>query len=583
MEDRKTAIAVFLCIVVVMVYMQIVFPKPAPQLSQQGVAPTAAASNQASLGTDFSGVPPVQSPVAVSQPPRQTRVSEADLQASPLTRLESALFQIEIKHLGARLSSFKLKGYRKFLKQPEFLDMVSSGFGAPLPLGLYFENQNDEAVMYQLMKVEGLAEPSDGGYLLSEGNRVSLVFEGRLPSGLTIQKTFRFNGGSYLFDVAASVPSTESGPVWLEWTRVESPSDSRRSYDPESFVLLDLNKKLQSSLVSGIKTDGLTVLEEGGRWLSYMDSYFMAALIPPLAAPRNAGKGRFMLVDAQSGAEAKELYVSRVSGAPAAGNFSVYLGPKDYRALEGLEFDLHRGIDLGFFSFLAYPLLLALRLFESWLGNYGLAIILLTLVIKAILLPLTKAQIESGRKMADIQPEVKALRERIKDSTQLNQEMLALYKRRGVNPMGGCLPILVQIPVFFGLFSALRNSIELRHAGFALWITDLSAPEKLYIFGLGIPVMVLLMGLSMYLQQRSMPAALDPAQQKAMNMMPIIFTVMFVIFPMPAGLTLYWLVSNIISIIQQEYIRNDKKASPLSATIVASVGIFILGYVLTLF
>ena len=161
--------------------------------------------------------------------------------------------------------------------------------------------------------------------------------------------------------------------------------------------------------------------------------------------------------------------------------------------------------------------------------------------------------------------------------------MMALYKRRGVNPMGGCLPVLVQLPVFLGLYNALMNSIEMRHAPFALWIQDLSAPEHLLLFGIPIPVMVIIMGASMFVQQYLTPTAtLDPMQRKMMLMMPVVFTVMFIVFPMPAGLVLYWLVSNLISITQQVYMRGDRRASPLTATVIASIAIFSFGYVLTL-
>jgi YidC/Oxa1 family membrane protein insertase len=160
--------------------------------------------------------------------------------------------------------------------------------------------------------------------------------------------------------------------------------------------------------------------------------------------------------------------------------------------------------------------------------------------------------------------------------------MLALYKKRGVNPMGGCLPALIQLPVFLGLYNALLNSIELRHAPFALWVHDLSSPEYLSVLGLPIPVMVLIMGASMFAQQWTMPSSMDEQQKKIMMMMPFIFTIMFIVFPMPAGLVLYWLVNNTISIIQQMYMRSDKKAGPFAATAVASGLIFSLGFILTL-
>jgi YidC/Oxa1 family membrane protein insertase len=212
-----------------------------------------------------------------------------------------------------------------------------------------------------------------------------------------------------------------------------------------------------------------------------------------------------------------------------------------------------------------------------------MAIIGLTLVVKAVMLPLSRASFESMKKMQELQPEIKALKERVKDPTQLNQEIFALYQRRGVNPMGGCFPVLIQIPVFLGLYQALLNAIDLRHARFGVWITDLSAPERLEFFGIGIPVMVLLMAASMILQQRTMPnTTTDPAQARMMQIMPFVFAGMFIIFPMPAGLVLYWLVNNLISITQQVYMRNTAKGSVYVATVVASVLILGAGYLVTL-
>ena len=172
----------------------------------------------------------------------------------------------------------------------------------------------------------------------------------------------------------------------------------------------------------------------------------------------------------------KENYSISARGENDQVKVKAFLGPKNYSELKSLNFvELHRNVNLGWFTFLAIPLLTVINFCYGLLGNYGLAIILLTLLIKFAFLPLTQVSLKSMKAMQDLQPEINALRERIKDPTQLNQEMFALYKRKGVNPMGGCLPMLIQIPVFLGLYNALLNATELRHSPFALWITDLSA------------------------------------------------------------------------------------------------------------
>ncbi|MCL4136868.1 UNVERIFIED_CONTAM: hypothetical protein GTU68_047168 [Idotea baltica] len=228
------------------------------------------------------------------------------------------------------------------------------------------------------------------------------------------------------------------------------------------------------------------------------------------------------------------------------------------------------------------PILSLIKFFYTLFGNYGLAIILLTLIIKLVLLPLTKTSYTSMKAMQDLQPEIASLRERVKDPSQLNQELMGLYKKKGVNPMGGCLPMVLQFPVFLGMFNALQNSIDLRHAPFALWVNDLSVPEALPLFGYSIPFMILLMGATMFLQQLTMPSAGDPAQKKMMLFMPVIFTGMFLIYPFPSGLVLYWLINNIISILQQKFMTGGKKYNVFQITIISSLVIFFLAFILTL-
>jgi YidC/Oxa1 family membrane protein insertase len=357
--------------------------------------------------------------------------------------------------------------------------------------------------------------------------------------------------------------------VWIEWGHRYPSESSRTSSLPHVTYFDGFNKihHLATEEISESFRDFGTA-----RWVSLTDLYFMATLIPTTS-------GRNTLL-ARSG----DLYLSRVAGTATGGTFSLYVGPKEYNLLKSIgDYQLERSIDLGFFSFLALPLLWLLHYLYQIVQNYGLAIIALTLIIKTALLPLSQASFKSMKAMQEIQPEMKALRERVKDPTQLNQEIMALYKRRGVNPMGGCLPILIQIPVFFGLYQALLNAIELRHSPFALWITDLSSPESLQLFGIGVPVMVLLMAASMLIQQWTTPnPSADPAQQKMMMIMPVVFAGMFIIFPMPAGLVLYWLVNNLISITQQMYLRNSDAGSVYWGTLVASVAIFGVGFILTL-
>ena len=212
-----------------------------------------------------------------------------------------------------------------------------------------------------------------------------------------------------------------------------------------------------------------------------------------------------------------------------------------------------------------------------------MAIIALTFFVKTAFLPLTKAGLVSMKAMSELQPEIKALRERITDPTQLNQEMLTLYRKRGVNPMGGCFPMLIQIPVFLGLYNALLNAMELRHAPFALWIQDLSSPERFMIGTVPVQLMVLILGVSMFIQQYMTPTpGMEPAQRKILLLMPLILSISFIVYPLPAGLVLYWIVNNTISITQQSFIKNERRVSPLQATLLAGGAMLVFGYILTL-
>jgi len=310
------------------------------------------------------------------------------------------------------------------------------------------------------------------------------------------------------------------------------------------------------------------------QWIGFGDTYFLQAL-----SRKDGGEASFGIINDKDGAG----FFWRISGEPTHLSADLYLGPKSRTVLRDAGNDLWRAVDLGMFAMVAEPLTWLLKVLYSFLGNYGLAIIGLTLLVKLALYPFAKHSFDSMSKMQEIQPEMKRIQEQYKDDqARLQQEMMALYKRKGVNPMGGCLPLFLQIPVFLGLYNSLLKAIELRHAPFALWITDLSAPEYLKVMGLGIPVMILLMGASMILQQWTTPSAVDPQQKRMMMMMPVVFAGMFILFPMPSGLVLYWLVNNVISIVQQNYMRSHKKASPLFATLLASGGIFALGFILTL-
>ena len=283
------------------------------------------------------------------------------------------------------------------------------------------------------------------------------------------------------------------------------------------------------------------------RWAGYADTYFLAAMIPP------EGENHHLLLSAPNGVVETKLTVPW-NREPVT--YTLYIGPKEFDALNAVHPSLDRAIDFGWFHFIARPLVSLLNFSHSLTGNYGIDIILLTLLVKLAFFPLSNKSFKSMTEMRKLQPQLERLREQYQDDRErLNKEMMELYRRYKINPLGGCLPMLVQLPVFVGLYQALSHAIELRQAPFFGWIQDLSQPDRLGALELpfveppGIPVLTLLMGGTMLVQQAMTPATGDPTQQKMMMFMPLVFTVMFVNFP--AGLVVYWLVNNVLSIVQQ--------------------------------
>ena len=292
-------------------------------------------------------------------------------------------------------------------------------------------------------------------------------------------------------------------------------------------------------------------------WAGFGFTYFILAVLPD--APAN----QTVSVETIGGGFLMSMGSQASTGSLQTARFTLFLGPKDLDVLKALGNGLDRSIDFGYFTFVSAPLLHILRFFHRFTGNYGIDIILLTIIIKLLLAPLTHKSFVSMKQMQKLQPQMQRIRDRFKDDKEkMNREIMDLYKRNKVNPLGGCLPMVLQFPVFIGLYNALRTPIDLRHASF-LWIKDLSRPDyeslpfTLLGWKVGLPILVLLMGASMFLQQWMSPSVGDPNQRRMMMMMPVVFTVLFVTFP--AGLTIYWFVNNILTIGQQYLINRMTK------------------------
>ncbi|HCE79277.1 MAG TPA: membrane protein insertase YidC, partial [Thermodesulfobacterium commune] len=294
------------------------------------------------------------------------------------------------------------------------------------------------------------------------------------------------------------------------------------------------------------------------KYLGYEDNYFMVALIPE-GFNNSSLKATFRkLTDTVQEFILWVPVENLKPGEVASYQFKLYMGPKKLEEMRK-EFPLlTKALYFGIFDFIAKPLLYVLKFTHQFTHNFGWDIIIMTLLLRILFFPLNHISYKSMKKMQELQPVIQRLREKYKDDPQgLNREVMNLYRTQKINPFSGCLPILIQIPVFIAFYKVLLMAIELRHAPFMLWITDLSAPERLYIGNLvipylgGIPVLTILMGISMYLQQKLTPSSPDPMQAKIMLFMPIFFTILFINFP--SGLVLYWFVNNLLSIVQQYF------------------------------
>jgi len=378
-------------------------------------------------------------------------------------------------------------------------------------------------------------------------DKLEVRLEASTPDGVKVTKILTFHRASYQIDITEEIRNGTASPVatfaYFQLTRdgKAPPGDPRMAQTYTGAALYTEQDKFQKVPFSDIDKGKLPSKKASDGWIAIIQHYFVAALLPTDKAQRDFYTSRL----------SEDLYSVGVKipvgpiapGATARVTVPLYAGPQDQDHLKALEPGLELVVDYGLFSVIAKPLFWVLKLFHSWLGNWGLAIILLTVVIKLIFFPLSAASYRSMAKMKLVTPRLMKLREQYADDkAKLNQAMMDMYKTEKINPLGGCLPILVQIPVFIALYWVLFESVELRNAPFYLWIKDLSAPDPWY-------VLPTLMMASMIVQTKMNPTPPDPVQAKVMMIMPFVFGVMFYFFA--SGLVLYWFVNNILSILQQ--------------------------------
>ena len=470
--------------------------------------------------------------------------------------ITTPLYTAKISEKGAAIVSFVLHDYRQTVdKNSADKELISENN----PLG---------TALLGFAK-KGLPEISDAVFTTDFSGETlnvrdaskSISFFWQSAAGLLVEKRFSFYPDTYKIQMDVTLTNTSPHPFEdnLTVSLVNAGPDDKRQFlfeGPFAFV----DNKLKEVKVKDIDKENRI----SGKidWAGMGDHYFMSAIIPETSSSAT------VLLNYKKNENLLEVDYVQPEKALSPGTsqqfeYGIYLGPKRMSVLKSIGSNLDKAINFGFFDIIAKPCLWLMNFIHDHLiANYGVAIILLTILFKLIFWPLGTKSYKSMAEMKRLQPLMSEIRQKYKDDKKkMNEEIMGLYKTYKVNPMSGCLPMIVQIPVFFAFYRMLYGAIELRHAPFLWWINDLSAPDRLFSFNFsvplmtppyGIPVLTIIMGATMFLQQRLSPPPGDPSQAKLMMMMPLIFTFIFINFP--AGLVLYWLVNNVLSIAQQYYI-----------------------------
>lgn len=538
--ERRMILAIVLSVVILLAY-QYLFAPPSKGPGAPGPQGTAQKSDNAA-----PQAPPEPAVVAPAVPGGLT--SKA---AHPVRWIvvSTPLYSATITTEGGGLKSFLLKEYKDVpgLKGKP-LEIVVSGGSHPLPLDLYLEESQPP-----FPPLPVFASDAPNAVTVAAGEKKSVLLSWEAAGGVRIVREYLFSGDRYDFEVRAQVSNGSKETVRLK-PGFQLSQDFKGELEADSYTFTGAVVETKGGAEQlDLKAIGKGKVEKYQvSWAAADSKYFGLILLleKPWTLENIALVGetgiRMSVADAPAVLAPGEMVRWQ------AGMFA---GPKLYDLLQHTRKGLDDLVDYGWFSIVAKPLVWMMKASNRVTKNYGIDIIILTILIKILFFPLTKKSMASMKKMQDLQPIIAKLREKYKDDAQrLNQETMNLYKTYKINPLSGCLPMLLQIPVFIALYKGLLVTIELRHSPFFLWINDLSAPEHLWdiaVAGYTIPIRLLplLMGISMFFQQKLTPAAGDPNQQKIMLLMPVIFTFMF--WGFPTGLVIYWLANNVLSIGQQ--------------------------------
>jgi YidC/Oxa1 family membrane protein insertase len=545
--EKRVLVAIVLSFLVLVLYQAVFFKKkPQPEIPAESITEIEKKPEQLPYVKESSEI---EGTIQEKEQPVEERLPQIiSSQAEEEITIDTSLYQATWSNKGAVLKSWKLKKHKD--ENKEDLELVSR---LSSEIKIYpFSLRTDDSSFDSLIN-DSLYQPSSLELVLSGGRAGEIRFQFADERGTRVEKILTFQDGKYDFDVQIDAwkygQKIEPHVIWGPGFGNPTPADTRRRlagggsgiavYPPRKDDHLSELKykpaKKWQDLVSSNRNVFYFI-----QWAAYEDNYF-AALFLTLYQQASVAFLR-------EGPEENPYFLLSVTPPQ-----KVYIGPKEYDTLVEFGNEAKRLVKFGMFGFISEILLKASKYFHRLIPNWGLSIIIITILIKILFFPLTYTSMRSMSKMQELQPKIKAIRARYKKAKtdmaqrrRMNEEVMKLYKEQGVNPAGGCLPMLIQIPVFFGFFRLLMVAIEFRQSPFILWITDLSAKDPFY-------VTPILMGVTQFISQKMTPTSADPTQARMMLMMPVIFTILFISFP--SGLVLYWLTNNVLQIAQQ-YIMN---------------------------
>ena len=522
-------------------------PKPA-------AAPTVAEAQQQTIPGPATATKPPAAPAKPASVVPPTQPASKGETVRVLTDLVAA----EIDTQGGTLKRLELLKHKDSADPTKNLVLLGPDHKYEAQSGITQEGGPNHLTLWTAEGSEFSLQPG--------AERVEVKLRGQGRDGIAVEKTYTFKRNSYVIDLAVEIRNQGQAPAtpyaYFQLTHDGKPTGNvnkvAETFGAQSFTgfaIFTTEKAFEKIHPSDLDKAKFERRANAG-WMAFVQHYFVSAWMLPEKLERDYGA--LKRSDGTYSGNAVVGVGTIAPGASAQVKVSLYAGPQEQRRLQEAAPGLDYVVDYGWLAIIAWPLFWLLEKFHALSGNWGVAIILLTVLIKIVFFPLSAASYRSMAKMKLITPRLTKIREMYgQDRQKMNQAMMELYKTEKINPLGGCFPILVQIPVFIALYWVLLAAIELRHAPFMLWITDLSALDPYY-------VLPILMTVTMVIQTKLNPVPPDPVQAQVMKIMPVVFSVFFFFFP--AGLVLYWLVNNILSIAQQWQItRSIERSSPAHA------------------